>query len=431
MPTLHRTHIPARERQAVLWGGFAFVLIVAPLVFQSGLALTALSQMGYMIIICLSYNLLLGQGGMLSFGHAVYTGLGAFCAAHALNHAGAEGVPLPVSLVPLVGGLGGAAVAAVLGWVSTRKAHVPFAMITMGVGELVFAMTPMFPGLFGGEGGVSTNRVVGEPVFGITFGPQIQLYYLIATYCFACTALMFLFTATPLGRMLNAVRDNPERVAFVGCDPQTVRYIAFVIAGFFAGIGGGLFALNFELVQGSAVGGLTSASYLLYTYIGGTLLFFGPIIGAILSVLVGVLLSEFTKAWALYLGLAFMLIVMYAPGGLSAILMANLRVAASGKFCRLVKPGSALLAATPVWLAGVTSLVEMTYHRQIHAPLNPTFRHFGVLLDVSDGADWAGAAALALVGGVLFECARRGFVRHWRMVQEEMHALEPGAEGAS
>ena len=165
--------------------------------------------------------------------------------------------------------------ASVLGWVSTKKAHTTFAMITMGVGELVYAMTMMFPDLFGGEGGISTNRVIGEPVLGISFGPQIELYYLIALYCFVCTGLMFMFTGTPLGRMLNAVRDNPERVEFVGFNTQLVLYIAFIIAGFFAGIGGGLFALNFELVQGSAVSGLTSAAYLLFTYIGAGLFIVG------------------------------------------------------------------------------------------------------------------------------------------------------------
>ena len=110
-------------------------------------------------------------------------------------------------------------------------------------------MSLMFPEFFGGEGGISANRVAGKPVLGITFGPQIQVYYLIAIYTFVCTAAMFAFTRTPLGRMLNAVRDNPERVEFIGYDTQRVRYFAFIIAGFFAGIAGGLAALNFEIVD--------------------------------------------------------------------------------------------------------------------------------------------------------------------------------------
>ena len=237
----------------IIWGLFALVLLVAPRIWTSGLAQTMLTQMGIGIIACLAYNMLLGQGGMLSFGHAVYSGMGAFLAIHALNMAGAGTLGLPVSLVPLVGGLAGLVCAALLGYVSTKKAGTPFAMITLGIGELVFALALMLPEFSGGEGGISSNRVIGKPVMGITFGPQIQVYYLVAIYCFICTAAMFALTRTPLGRMLNAVRDNPERVEFIGYDTHWVRFMAFAISGFFAGIAGGLGAINTEIVNGEVL----------------------------------------------------------------------------------------------------------------------------------------------------------------------------------
>ncbi|MEY4712482.1 MAG: hypothetical protein RIS88_1932, partial [Pseudomonadota bacterium] len=224
----------------IVWGLFALVLAVAPMLFTSSLSHTMLSQMGVAIVVCLSYNMLLGQGGMLSFGHAVYSGMGAFLTIHTLNIVSKGQLPIPVSLLPLVGGVSGLLVAVVFGWVTTKKSATTFAMITLGVGELVWASALMFPEFFGGEGGVSGNRVAGAKPWGISFGPQVQLYYPIAIYTFICTALMFAFTRTPLGRMLNAVRDNPERVEFVGYDTQVVRYIAFIIAAFFAGISGGL-----------------------------------------------------------------------------------------------------------------------------------------------------------------------------------------------
>jgi branched-chain amino acid transport system permease protein len=127
-----------------------------------------------------------------------------------------------------------------LGYVTTKKASTTFAMITLGVGELVAAMALMFPEFFGGEGGITTDRVYGTSFFGITFGPGIQVYYLIAVYCFVCTAAMFAFTGTPLGRMLNAVRDNPERAEFIGYNTQKVRYLAFIIAGSLQALAGGL-----------------------------------------------------------------------------------------------------------------------------------------------------------------------------------------------
>jgi len=193
---------------------------------------------------------------MLSFGHAVYSGLGSFLAIHTLNLVSAGKLALPISLIPLVGGLSGLFFAMLLGYVTTKKAGTTFAMITLGIGELVWSMSLMLPEFFGGEGGITGNRVVGKGLFGITFGPQIQLYYLIAVYSFICTAVysfictaaMFALTRTPLGRMLNAVRDNPERVEFIGYDTRKVRYLAFMISGFFAGVAGGLGALNFEIV---------------------------------------------------------------------------------------------------------------------------------------------------------------------------------------
>src|SRR3989441_3993954 len=120
----------------LIWTLYALLLVVAPLLFKSSLALTMLSQAGYLVIICLSYNLLLGQGGMLSFGHAVYSGLGAFIAIHTLNLVSAGKLALPVSLVPLAGGLAGLLFAALLGYVTTQKSGTPFAMITVGIGEL-------------------------------------------------------------------------------------------------------------------------------------------------------------------------------------------------------------------------------------------------------------------------------------------------------
>jgi branched-chain amino acid transport system permease protein len=387
----------------VMWGVFALLLIVAPLLFTTGLAMTMLSQMGYMIIICLSYNLLLGQGGMLSFGHAVYVGLGAFFAIHTMNLIGAGRLPLPMSLVPLVGGLAGAGVAALLGWVTTKKSANTFAMITLGVGELVAAMALMFPEFFGGEGGVSSNRVAGKAVLGITFGPQVQVYYLIAIYCFVCTAALYALTRTPFGRMLNAVRD-----------------LAFVIAGFFAGIGGGLTALNFEIVTADSVGGFRSGSYLLFTFLGGAFFFFGPIIGAVLLVLAFVLFSEITKAWQIYLGLVFMFMVMFAPGGISSLIMMNLRVAGFGKLRRLASSYLALGGTGAVALAGAAAIVEMIYHVQLNSALGPTLRFMGGTLNVQGLDSWFGAVFVMAIGIAMFELARREFKRQWDQTQQEI-----------
>ena len=410
---------PFNVGRVVIWTLFALVLLTAPLLFTSSLSQTMLSQMGIAIIVCLSYNILLGQGGMLSFGHAVYSGMGSFLAIHTLNQV-SGGWPLPVSLVPIAGGLASMAVAILLGWVTTKKAATPFAMITLGIGELVWAMSLMFPEFFGGEGGVSGNRVAGAKTFGISYGPQIELYYLIAVYTFVCTGLMFAFTRTPLGRMLNAVRDNPERVEFVGYDTQKVRYIAFIIAAFFAGISGGLAALNFEIVTSEVVSGYRSGAYLLFTFLGGATFFFGPIIGAILMVLAFVLLSEFTKAWLLYLGLVFLFMVMYAPGGVASLLMMNLRVAKFGHLRKLWVSYLALGLTALVVLLGAAAMIEMVYHLQLNSALGPELTFLGGTLNSKSLNSWFGSGFVMLTGLGLFEICRRQFAREWEQIQESI-----------
>ena len=404
----------------IVWGGYALVMLVAPIWWSSSLSLTMLSQMGIAIIACLAFNMLLGQGGMLSFGHAVYSGLGSFFAIHTLNLITKGQLALPVSMIPLVAGVFGGLFAVLLGFVTTKKAGTPFAMITLGVGELVWAMSLMFPGFFGGEGGITGNRVVGQPFFGLSFGPQEQLYYLIAIYTFICTVLMFAFTRTPLGRMLNAVRDNPERVEFIGYNTQYVRYFAFIASGFFMGISGGLAALNFEIVTSEVVGAARSGAYLLFTFLGGAVFFFGPIIGAVLMVLCLVLLSELTQAWLLYLGLVFTFMVMYAPGGISSLIMMNLRVASFGKLRPLLGSYLALLGTSATVLLGAAVMIEMLYHLQLNEALGPKMKFLGATLDAKGFDSWFGACFVLAVGLVLFELARRQFVKEWGRTQEEI-----------
>jgi branched-chain amino acid transport system permease protein len=411
---------PINVGRIVVWSLFALVLTVSPLLFTSSLSHTMLSQMGIAIIVCLSYNMLLGHGGMLSFGHAVYSGLGSFLAIHTLNMVAKGSLPMPVSLIPIVGGLFGALFAVILGWVTTKKAATPFAMITMGVGELVWAMSLMFPEFFGGEGGISGNRVAGSKPFGITFGPQVQLYYLIAIYTFVCTALMFAFTRTPLGRMLNAVRDNPERVEFVGYNTQVVRYIAFILAAFFAGVSGGLSALNFEIVTSEVVSGYRSGAYLLFTFLGGATFFFGPIIGAVLMVLAFVLLSELTKAWLLYLGLVFLFMVMFAPGGVASLIMMNLRVAAFGFLRKLWVSYLALFVTGMVVLLGAAAMIEMVYHLQLNAAVGDELKFLGMTLNAKGLNSWVGSAFVMLMGLGLFEVVRRQYKHDWDEIQVDI-----------
>ena len=157
-------------------------------------------------------------------------------------------------------------------------------------------------------------------------------------------------------------------------------------------------------------------------FLGGATFFFGPIIGAVLMVFALVMLSELTKAWLLYLGLVFLLMVMYAPGGVASLIMMNRRVHAFIKLGRLVPGYIGLLVGGLVILAGVAAMVEMLYHLQLNQALGPQMSFLGIALDASSVSAWAGAAIVAVVGAVLFEWVRRRFRRSWISVQVEIEA---------
>ncbi|HEY8022980.1 MAG TPA: branched-chain amino acid ABC transporter permease, partial [Burkholderiaceae bacterium] len=362
----------------------------------------------------------LGQGGMLSFGHAVYSGLGAFCAIHAMNLATAGTFPVPVTLIPLVGGFAGMGFGVLFGYVTTKKSGTTFAMITLGLVELVFASSLMLPGFFGGEGGIATNRVIGSPFLGITYGPQIQVYYLIAFWLFISTIGMYAFTHTPLGRMANAVRDNPERVEFVGYDTQWVRYLTLILSAFFAGISGGLSAINFEIVSAENVSAIRSGLILLYTFIGGVGFFFGPMIGAVVGIFLTVMLSDYTKAWQLYLGAFFIIMVMYVPGGIASLVMQNVRMLKFGMFKRVWRHLGPLCIVGLIAFTGIVAMIEMLYHRALDADSGPMMTLFAWEVDTGSILPWA-IAFFLVAGGVLgVRWMNRGFQTVWGDVNTEI-----------
>ncbi len=386
----------ARAR-AALWIAAALLLFALPHLFTSSFGRTLLTEMGIAITFALSYNVLLGQTGMLSFGHAVYFGLGGYTAIHVLRWI-AAGLPLPVALLPLAGGLGGLAFGLLFGALSTRRAGTAFAMITLGLGELVVALALIFDAVFGGEEGISGNRTSGPSVFGLTFGPDIQVYYLVAAWMIAGVALMRAFARTPVGRLCNAVRDNPERVQFVGYDPARIRLIAFALSSFFAGVAGGLYAVNYELMAINSLGAERSALVLLMAYIGGIGSFAGPILGAVLVTFLSVALSNYTQAWLLYLGLFFVLVVLFAPNGLAGLLAMHGPVARAGLLPRLAP--AYVLGAVPAVMAflGVVALVEINYRLSIRPELGPRMSLFGVGFEATSATAWIVSLGLVAAG---------------------------------
>src|ERR1700728_4685277 len=320
----------AKARFLLPWLLTALAFVLAPKIFSSGLSLTMMSLMGVMIIFALSYNMLLGQTGLLSFGHAVYYGLGGFVAIHTMNAVIHNKLGVSIPVIPLVGGLAGLAFGALFGLVSTKRAGIVFSMISLGLGELVSSSSFILRSFFGGEEGITTNRAKLAPFLGFRFVSQLEVYYLIACWCFVCVLAMYALTRTPFGRMCNAVRDNPERVEFIGYSPRMLRLIAFCFSAFFAGVAGGLAAIDFEIMNAQQLGAQQSSLVLLMAYIGGVGSFAGPIVGAVIITFLQIMLSDVTSAWQLYFGLMLITVVLLAPDGVVGWTTLHLRALRGG-----------------------------------------------------------------------------------------------------
>ena len=192
-------------------------------------------------------------------------------------------------------------------------------------------------------------------------GSQLHVYYVVAFWCFVSILLMYLITKTPLGKMANAVRDNPERVKFIGYNPTTIRWMMLTLSGFFAGIAGGLYIINYEIVTAEALGIMASGNVVLMTFIGGISNFWGPIIGAILVTFLQSALSSFTHAWLLYFGLLFLIIILFSPGGIANIIVLHKPILEKKLVKEIIPSYSFFIISLLVFLFGFIGLIEMLY----------------------------------------------------------------------
>jgi len=400
-----------------LWAGYLLVLLALPQFFDSILSISIFNQMAIAIVFALSYNMLLGQGGMLSFGHAVYFGLGGFLAVHTLILIEFDTLYFSIVFIPLIGGIFGLLAAIFIGSFSTRKAGTVFAMISLGIGELIAASSLIFVSFFGGEAGVSGDRTFGPLFFGVDFAQDLQIYYLSAIWVFIATVFMYLFTQTPAGRMANAVRDNPERAEFIGYSARRVRFISFCAAGLFAGIAGGLFALNYEFITEENLNAATSGRVLLMAYIGGLGYFIGPIIGAVVLTLMNSLLSNYSELWLLYLGVLFLLTVMFLPRGFAGLIMMHQVAWLRGTLRRLALPY--LITGIPgfIFILASVAMIELSHTE------GEVFHYLGVSLERGSSIDWM------LLGGIAIAAflATRKSLQQLKDAWEDANTL-PGDE---
>lgn len=297
--------------RAVMFAAVLCALTALPALLSQGL-LNAAVQMLIAALFACAFNLLCGQAGMLSFGHAAYFGVGAFATVHAMKALGGAGL-LPTPLLPLAGAAAGLAVGLAAGWFATQRSGPYFAMITLAIAELLHALAPHLKGWFGGESGVSAMRM---PALGLSFGSTAHVYYLTLVWVVGCLIALYVFTLTPLGRLSLGLRENSHRLAFLGYDVHHVRVVVFALSAMFSGVAGGLQVVNNEAANYVLFDAQLSAAPVLHAYIGGVKLFAGPIVGAVLMTFFGYVASDQTQSWLLYQGILFVLVMMVMPDGL-------------------------------------------------------------------------------------------------------------------
>jgi branched-chain amino acid transport system permease protein len=388
------------------------LLVAVPFLLSQGLV-NAATQMLIAALFACAYNLLCGQGGMLSFGHAAYFGMGAFATVHAMNAVGGAGL-LPTPLMPLAGGIGGLIFGAIAGYFATKRSGTYFAMITLAIAELVHSLAPHLKGLFGGESGVSTTRM---PGWGISFGSTNEVYYLTLAWVLASLALLYLFTRTPIGRLTLGLRENSDRLRFLGYDTHRLSMLVFAISALFSGVAGGLQVVSNESANYAVFDPGLSAAVVLNTYIGGVKTFLGPALGASLMTFFGYAVSDASQSWLLYQGTLFVLVMMFMPTGLAGLVGKLAQLHRRFGFAALLPPvllwiaGALLLSAGGAFVVEITQRIFSQDYRSLAGANSslpwPPIKLFGQSWAPGSFATWLTPVFVLAVGTALAVSARR------------------------
>lgn len=301
-----------------------------------------------------AFNLLAGQAGMLSFGHAAFFGLGAFGVLH-LMQVVERGFGVPTVLLPAFGGMVGLLTGFAFGYFATRRSGAYFSLITLALAELLHVIAPRWTSLFGGEAGISSMRM---PSMGVTFGATIEVYYLTLAWFLISIGALYYLSRTPFGLLTLSLRDSEERVRFMGYDAERSKVLVFAISAMFTGIAGGLAAMAIETANFSVFAMHTSAQAVLYAFVGGTAAFMGPAIGAIVFTLFAYWVSNVTAAWLFYQGLIFVLVILFAPQGLGGILQTHYRARHQLDWSRLALPYALYVLGMTITAFGVVFVVH-------------------------------------------------------------------------
>ncbi|MBW2047205.1 MAG: branched-chain amino acid ABC transporter permease [Deltaproteobacteria bacterium] len=266
-------------------------------------------------LFALSFNILLGFTGLLSFGHAAFFGIGACACGLAMADLdtgvlSALGMGLICSLLAAI----------VIGFLCLKSHGISFAFLTLAFAELIYFIAYQWSSLTGGEDGLGVPRKTLD-LFGMVINlknPSVR-YYFILCVVVICFILANRILNSPFGRVLASMRENEERTSFLGFNTRTYKLISCSLSGLFAGVAGSLYTIHLAFVPIENLHWSMSGEIVIITLLGGMGYFFGQVVGTALFIGLRELISGFFERWQLFVGIIFVLIVIFLPEGLSAI----------------------------------------------------------------------------------------------------------------
>ena len=305
-----------------IWNWLLLIFFLALLAFLPGLisefSLNLVITMLIYSLFAIGFNILFGQAGLLSFGHAAYFGIGAYASILVYKHFG-------LSLLPgiLAGGVCSVLLGVIFGVFVVRLNGMPFALLSLAFNMLIYAVGEKWRTFTGGEDGIAMQRPdLFIPGFGdINMFPTVNFYYFVLIVVALCIAYCWFFTKTPLGRINVCIRENEERAGFVGYNTYATKLLVYLVCAFFCGVAGALASSFHEFVSTSMINLVKSGEILITTFVGGRGIFWGPIAGVCFLTYLNDTLSSFTKHWVIIQGAIFIAVVMFAPDGISGLLL--------------------------------------------------------------------------------------------------------------
>lgn len=274
-------------------------------------------------LFAMGFNLLFGYMGLLSFGHAAFLGIGSYLTGISIVH-----YALPWGTAILVGVIGAAIGGLIMGFLAIRTRGIYFSMVTLALGQIVFYCFYKAESLTGGENGLRGVRVDSFNILGmpVDFLNPLVKYYIILFFVVIAIWLISRILSSPLGAVMEAIRENEKRAAACGFDVARTKLLVFVLSAAICGLAGSLRALHLSIVPIDSLHYLQSGQAVMMSILGGMGTFFGPFVGAAVMLYLEDVVTTFTKHWMAVIGLIFMFFVLFFPKGIWGTILSKLNL---------------------------------------------------------------------------------------------------------